>query len=200
MGAKKTDGRRTNTRKKLLYKAIRLFWLRGYTEVGINTIAKEANVQKGSLYYFFPSKVDLLEACLELMSSLHQKKFEALNRQSTSSREAVLGYLHWLLDTQLKARQRYGFIPGFLFMSMGPTLLTEGDKLSAHFARSYGIHVQQMQSLLDNTRGENSPTCSALSAASINYLFEGAMWRARITNSIQPLKEAMTVIEQLLKE
>src|SRR5947209_9948126 len=54
-----------NTRDRLLETARKLFWTNGYANTGIAQILKEANAGSGSLYYFFPTKEDLLLAVLE---------------------------------------------------------------------------------------------------------------------------------------
>ncbi len=53
------------TRERLVEAARTLFWKQGYAATGIAQILKEAEVNSGSLYYFFPTKEDLLLAVLE---------------------------------------------------------------------------------------------------------------------------------------
>src|SRR5262249_46844839 len=53
------------TRDRLVEVARTLFWAHGYTGTGIAQILKEADAGSGSLYYFFPTKEDLLLAVLE---------------------------------------------------------------------------------------------------------------------------------------
>lgn len=53
------------TREKLIETARDLFHLQGYTPTGIAQILKKSGVNSGSLYYFFPTKEDLLIAVLE---------------------------------------------------------------------------------------------------------------------------------------
>lgn len=52
------------TRNKLLDAAARLFHEQGYAATGISTILREAGVNSGSLYYFFPTKEALLHGVL----------------------------------------------------------------------------------------------------------------------------------------
>ena len=54
-----------DTRQKLLDAAMELFVFQGYGATGLAQIARRAGVLPGSLYYFFPSKEDLLLATLE---------------------------------------------------------------------------------------------------------------------------------------
>ena len=61
---------KNETRDRLVATARMLFWEHGYTETGIAQILKAADAGSGSLYYFFPTKEDLLIAVLELYKEL----------------------------------------------------------------------------------------------------------------------------------
>jgi AcrR family transcriptional regulator len=54
-----------DTRTRILDVAARLFHEQGYHATGISTILREADVNSGSLYHFFPGKEDLLVGVLE---------------------------------------------------------------------------------------------------------------------------------------
>lgn len=55
----------SDTRAKLIEAARDLFMIQGYHSTGISQILKRAEVNSGSLYYFFPTKEDLLLSVLE---------------------------------------------------------------------------------------------------------------------------------------
>ncbi len=54
-----------DTRTRLIEAAMELFVFQGYGNTGLAQIARQAGVLPGSLYYFFPTKEDLLHATLE---------------------------------------------------------------------------------------------------------------------------------------
>jgi TetR/AcrR family transcriptional regulator, transcriptional repressor for nem operon len=56
---------KNDTRERLVDAARNLFWSQGYANTGIAQILQEADAGSGSLYYFFPTKEDLLLAVLE---------------------------------------------------------------------------------------------------------------------------------------
>jgi TetR/AcrR family transcriptional regulator, transcriptional repressor for nem operon len=56
----------SDTRSRLLLTAMQLFWEKGYNSTSIADVLQTAKVNSGSLYYFFPSKADLLAAVLDL--------------------------------------------------------------------------------------------------------------------------------------
>ena len=71
-----------------------LFWKHGYSSTGIAQILKEADAGSGSLYYFFPTKEDLLLAVLEwyrenLWSQVVQPVFDRV----TDPIERIFGIL-----------------------------------------------------------------------------------------------------------
>jgi AcrR family transcriptional regulator len=62
--------RKPNARDRILETASRLFFKRGYSEVGINEIIDKADTAKASFYQHFPSKEALCEAWL---SAVHER-------------------------------------------------------------------------------------------------------------------------------
>jgi TetR/AcrR family transcriptional repressor of nem operon len=55
----------SNTRDRLVFTALQLFWEKGYGSTSISDVLKAAGVNSGSLYHFFPGKQDLLLAVLD---------------------------------------------------------------------------------------------------------------------------------------
>jgi len=54
-----------DTRTRLVLAAMQLFWAKGYNSTSIADVLQTAQVNSGSLYYFFPGKADLLAAVLD---------------------------------------------------------------------------------------------------------------------------------------
>jgi len=59
-------GRISDTRTRLLETAIELMYVRGYSAVGVQELCTRAGVNKGSFYYFFPSKRELALAVIDV--------------------------------------------------------------------------------------------------------------------------------------
>src|SRR5262245_59438440 len=64
------DQSKETTRERIVESARELFFRQGYTATGVAQILKAADANSGSLYYFFPSKEDLLVAVLEKYRSM----------------------------------------------------------------------------------------------------------------------------------
>jgi TetR/AcrR family transcriptional repressor of nem operon len=83
-----------DTREKLIQAAMELFALQGYATTGLAQIARQAKVLPGSLYYFFPSKEDLLLATLERRLELLQPEvLEPIWQRLADPVERVFGLL-----------------------------------------------------------------------------------------------------------
>jgi AcrR family transcriptional regulator len=54
-----------DTRERIVFSAMQLFWEKGYASTSIADILKAAEANSGSLYHFFPGKQDLLLAVLD---------------------------------------------------------------------------------------------------------------------------------------
>lgn len=53
-------------RRDVILKSTRLFYYQGYVNTGINEILKVCNIPKGSFYYYFKNKEDLLNEVIDL--------------------------------------------------------------------------------------------------------------------------------------
>jgi TetR/AcrR family transcriptional regulator, transcriptional repressor for nem operon len=90
------------TRDRLVEAARTLFWKHGYASTGIAQILKEADAGSGSLYYFFPTKEDLLLAVLEwyrenLWPAVVQPVFDRVSDPIERIFGILDGYRHGLL-------------------------------------------------------------------------------------------------------
>ncbi len=72
------------TREILLETAQRLFFSRGFHQVGTGEICAKAGINKGTFYHFFPSKIALAEAALEDYGEKTGAKMREISQSSLS--------------------------------------------------------------------------------------------------------------------
>ncbi|HEY7379502.1 MAG TPA: TetR/AcrR family transcriptional regulator [Steroidobacteraceae bacterium] len=58
-----------DTRSRIVFAAMELFWEKGYASTSIQDVLKRSAANSGSLYHFFPGKQDLLLAVLQTYRS-----------------------------------------------------------------------------------------------------------------------------------
>jgi AcrR family transcriptional regulator len=99
--------RRTlGVRERILATADDLFFSKGIHETGINKLINQAGVAKASFYSAFPSKDDLVEACLE---SRHKASLEQLRKieiRTTSLESKISDVFDLLLEATSKSSFR----------------------------------------------------------------------------------------------
>jgi AcrR family transcriptional regulator len=62
-----------NTREKIIKTAWKLFYEEGFAETTINDIIREADISKGTFYYYFNSKDDLLGTLSEVLEREYER-------------------------------------------------------------------------------------------------------------------------------
>lgn len=66
-----------DTREKIIKTAWKLFYEEGFAETTINDIIREADISKGTFYYYFNSKDDLLSTLSEVLD----REYERLEKE-----------------------------------------------------------------------------------------------------------------------
>jgi AcrR family transcriptional regulator len=88
---------------------MRLFYEQGYANTGIATILREAGVNSGSLYHFFPGKEALLAAVLEKYRELlHPIVLAPQEQKESDPIERVFTLMHWYRDNMKATLCRMG--------------------------------------------------------------------------------------------
>src|SRR5512147_379340 len=83
-------------RDQLVDSAFRLFYRDGYHAVGIDTILREAEIAKMTLYHHFRSKEDLIVAAIERRSAQIASEVKAaLEAAGASPRKRLLAIFDW---------------------------------------------------------------------------------------------------------
>ncbi len=95
---------RRESRRKILATASELFAQRGYFNVRMAEIARQAEMSPGNIYWYFPGKEDVLKAILEDFFTT----FEATLARSEISTGSALERLQHLTEDYLSVLEEYG--------------------------------------------------------------------------------------------
>jgi TetR/AcrR family transcriptional regulator, transcriptional repressor for nem operon len=97
------------TRRRIVEAALHLFWLNGYAATAIVQVLDRAQVNAGSLYYFFRTKEELLLAVLDLyVQSLNAVVVEPVFSEISDPVERVFGILGFYRRNLLATGCTYG--------------------------------------------------------------------------------------------
>lgn len=98
---KPTDGRKRRTemtkgertKKKLLEIAYELFLSKGYEETSVEDILERAQIAKGTYYYYFKSKEQMLEEVIEMMIEQEAEAAEQIAASPLPAPQKIVGII-----------------------------------------------------------------------------------------------------------
>jgi TetR/AcrR family transcriptional regulator, cholesterol catabolism regulator len=92
------QGERRNRDQEVMAAAVRIFFEKGYSAASLQDVATEVGVLKGSLYYYFASKEELL---LRIMKESHAQS-EQISREIEAMGLSAIDELSMLLEALMK--------------------------------------------------------------------------------------------------
>lgn len=104
MGRKEKKTTKFN-REKILFTAARLMKERGVSNISLSDIARTVKISKGTLYYYYPSKHDLVfDIAEQSMNHMTQKIFQWVEKSKEDVRPDEI--LKIVFDTIIRAKSR----------------------------------------------------------------------------------------------
>jgi TetR/AcrR family transcriptional regulator, transcriptional repressor for nem operon len=184
------------TRERLVETARDLFHKQGYTPTGISQILKSSGANGGSLYYFFPTKEDLLMAVLEWYRD-HIK--DDLIDLHTAHIEDPIEKIFGLLDGYRQMLLLFEF-------ELGCPIGALALELSNTHSNVRGLLVTNFEQWIDVVEGflrqveDRFPAESDLRALAIHVLttMEGGMMLAKTYRSTAYFDQSVTQIRDYI--
>jgi TetR/AcrR family transcriptional repressor of nem operon len=181
---------KAETRDRLVQAARDLFWKQGYASTGIAEILKAAEAHSGSLYYFFPTKEDLLLAVLEwykanLWTMVINPVFERVSDPIERVFGILDGYRQGLLQTK--------FVNGCPVGNLALELSNTHPSARKLIAENFSGWRDAIKQCLDDAAGRlPEGTDSEQLALFVLNTMEGAVMLARSYRAIEPYDNAVT--------
>lgn len=184
------------TRDRLVDAAMELFHQQGYQATGIAQILKKAQVNSGSLYYFFPTKEDLLLAVLEKYKlMLHPQLLEPIWNRIDDPIERVFGLLDGYRQMLVMTDFNYGCPIGNLALEIGHSL-SRARKLLAENFRGWRDAVRDcLQCAADKLPAGLDVEQLATFVLTV---MEGAVMQARTERHLKPFDDSVSQLRDYL--
>ncbi len=183
--------RTCNTKERLIDAATRLIWEKSYNTVSVDRICKEAGVNKGSFYYFFPSKESL---ALEALDSLWEKSKDKIFKPAFSSGLPPLERFNRFFSSSFKVhfdkKRECGGELGCPFGNLGSEVGVDEEVLRNKVSDVYKeIGAYFESALLDGIEcGVIHCDSPASTAQSLVALQSGVLLLGKINNDIEVLR------------
>jgi TetR/AcrR family transcriptional repressor of nem operon len=180
----------TDTKERLLETAMELISAESYGAVSVDDICAKAKVKKGSFYHFFPSKCDLAVAAFEnAWQTKLRPELDQIFSTQVSPLKRLTGFFEFVYKMQKEKQERYGFVCGCPYTSVGSEQGTQDQKLRKEIEHLFDLKKKYVESALqDALREKQIPECDAKEKANEIFAFYlGVLTQAKITNSLEPL-------------
>ncbi|MBX3096878.1 MAG: TetR/AcrR family transcriptional regulator [Fimbriimonadaceae bacterium] len=190
------SGEELSTRERLIETARDLFLLQGYHTTGVAEIVRTAGVKTGSLYYFFPTKEDLLLAVLEwyrdnIYAGLLQPVYERIDDPIERIFGVLDGYRQMLLLT--------AYDQGCPIGNLSLELTNSHPKARELINVNFDQWASEVRSCLDRAEGRLPAELDRQGLAEhILAVMEGAIMLARSYRSIEPYDKAILHLRDYL--
>lgn len=183
---------RPDTRDRILESARRLFLSRGYTATGIAQILREADAKSGSLYYFFPTKEDLLLGVLErYIEMLGPAVLEPVFSRVADPIERVFGVLDGYRRMLIETEFTHGCPIGNLALEMSEHSPGARGLIATNFDNWCGA----IRDCLDDAADRLPPeTDRDALAGFVLAVMEGGVMLARTQRSIEPFERCVMLL------
>ncbi|MBX7132138.1 MAG: TetR/AcrR family transcriptional regulator [Fimbriimonadaceae bacterium] len=177
------------TRERLIETARDLFLLNGYHSTGIAEIVQRAGVRPGSLYYFFPTKEDLLLAVLEwYRDHIYEGLLQPIYERIDDPIERIFGILDGYRQMLLLTAYDQGCPIGNLALEIANTHPKARDLLVVNFRQ----WADEIAKNLEAASGRLPAECDRNGLSEhILAVMEGAILLARTYRSIEPYDQAI---------
>lgn len=113
-----TNEKGQNSRERIIEKANRLFYTKGYNQTSFADIANDVGITKGNLHYHFRSKDELLETVITYRMVLISELLAQWDKQFPDAKDKLRRFVQMLLNEEVDL-VRYGCPLGSLNMELG---------------------------------------------------------------------------------
>jgi len=174
----------TDTRERILDAAARLFHEQGYNATGIATILREAKVNSGSLYHFFPSKEALLVGVLERYVDMLRP---CVTDHAEAATDDPVGRVFALLAFYRQGLEMTGCAMGCPIGNLALELADDHAEIRGLIDQNFRNWIAVVKGWLD-AAGDRLPrsTDRAGLAQFVLTVMEGGIMQARAAQSVGP--------------
>lgn len=179
-----TSPREIPTRDRLVSAATELFWSRGYNATSLAEICERAQSNPGSLYHFFATKQELLEAVLE---RLERRIGPDLLEPAWKDMDDPIERVFALLDAYRRALIATDFTYGCPIGGLALELRDPPEEVRRRIAANFKAWRYAVLNCLEEAKDRFRPGANLERLATVVLtVMEGGVMQARTFRSIEP--------------
>ncbi len=175
------------TKERILRAATRLIHTRGYKNTSLNDIFAESGINKGSFYFHFSSKDELVHAVIDRFLCSIERRLDTI---SGPGEKSPLETIDAYLSLMTAFMESSGCVGGCLLGNLSLEVSDWHEQLRIHLASSFGRFVDRFALIIreGQERGEirSDKTANEI-AVFLMLLLEGGFVLAKARKDIAPL-------------
>ncbi len=189
-----------DTKQRLIKVAAKLIWEQSYGSVGIDDICKEAGVAKGSFYFAFHSKADLILAAIEDHWESKRAQMDAIFSAQEPPVSRFEKYCDMIMADQKSKWAEYGKVCGCPVCSLGCELSTQDERIRRKSEEMMERIVRYLTNAVAALQAEGlapQEDPKAVARQLYDYVM-GLMLEAKIENSLEALNRLKPGVFRIL--
>ncbi|HTB83171.1 MAG TPA: TetR/AcrR family transcriptional regulator [Candidatus Sulfotelmatobacter sp.] len=185
-------GRTSDAKEKLLSVAFDLIHQHSYGTVSVDQICSLAGVNKGSFYYFYKTKADLVVAAYEEHWRLKEANYERIFAKSHPPLKRLELWCEYMRGVQDARKKKYGHVCGCPYTSVGGELATQDKKVRVKAQELIDCHVKYLTGAIADAQREGKVAAgnAIIKAQLVHSFIIGLLLRAKIYNDMKILRYA----------
>lgn len=193
-------GRTSDAKEKLLAVAFDLIHESSYGSVSVDQICTRAKVNKGSFYYFFKTKSDLVVAAYQENWRIRQADYERIFSKEHPPLKRLELWCENMRRVQKQRHAKYGHVCGCPYASLGGERATHDAKIGRSARELFENHVKFLAgAIADAQRDGVAAAGDAHAKAELVHSFIiGLLLRAKIYNDLTILRQAEDAVFALI--
>ena len=186
----------TATRTRIVQTAMRLFATRGYHGSSIGDIAREARANPGSVYFFFPSKQDILVAVLDAYhDGINEIVLEPAWKGVADPIARVFALLDLYRSFLVRTKCSYACPIGILALELHAPDAQVRERLSKNFSR----WKAEVEACIRSSPGRLPKGITARDLATLVLtVMEGGVMQARTYGSTEAFDTSVRLLKDYL--
>ncbi|WP_136523455.1 TetR/AcrR family transcriptional regulator [Geomonas ferrireducens] len=180
--------KRTHNKDDLVQTGLEIIFSRGFNGTGIETILKQANVPKGSFYNFFSSKEEFGLAVIDLFLSEMTALLKPISEDLSLP---PLERIRRTFELLIARFEENNCSKGCLLANLGLEMSDQCEPFRHRLEDALQRWIDSVAEMLKEARETGAVHIEvepSILAESMVASFEGALLRAKVKKSVEPLK------------
>ena len=190
----------SNMKERLTDAAMELIWENSYGATSVDAICERAGAKKGSFYYFFKSKSQLMAATLEADWNKRKTDMDKMFSSTIPPLERFDRYFDYVHDRLAELQKTCGSILGCPLLTIGSEVGTQDKVVRDTVDRILDSKIKYFESAIRDAHAQGlieAPDPEA-KAKMLFACYHGTLTQARIQNDVELLRDFKEVAEDVL--